>query len=587
MHRGINTSIFRIAVSLSAQNNKYFVYALDNNCSGKDDVLAEIDSILNNNKESKGTNVNHDLEKEIQNMEKTLAIPGDKDKSKTETATVCVDNSSANKNTPSHPNIENKQQNNTYNDYIKQLETLLMSHGDKKQLSASGQKYCYVISSETPINQDILSQIGTHKAYKNAFNGVSFCTEDKEILNKINDKKNAIVIEENKMYRTSYLGSKRNANKNSSGLRLLFREYIKSWSTLSNSVSLTNKQDSIKNSNNNSNNSSNKNSNKSSSANAKSTSSTSYKMKHIPTFLYKIRNTGNLIFNNLLLDNFVVRWLGIRYLLRYLYVYKYHNGSVPMVLFSNTHLDVAQNVVVVNENTELSLIDILDIIENKIYSGLSNQRYVVVFDIEGPQSQLLNKAVASLAEKHLVITAGGNNMGNSCESSPYSSNSIRVGSVNKYGGISSFSSAGDCNFIYVLGKDVYSGGSNHTGTGMSAQIVGWAAAEFLGNAASTSPNVSAVKEWLVKNSMRSNQGYNILKIGEEMLYEDEKSYHFYSIWYIVAILIVIVLIVAILIYRKKRSSPSGNAVPKNRNATSNESLRDSRFINSKIVRNYK
>ncbi|WUR04816.1 proprotein convertase subtilisin/kexin type 9 (PCSK9) [Vairimorpha necatrix] len=134
---------------------------------------------------------------------------------------------------------------------------------------------------------------------------------------------------------------------------------------------------------------------------------------------------------------------------------------------------------------------------------------LLLFGVTGPYSNILNDVVDYLSTKGIIIiTPSGNNHDNACYYSPSSAKHvISIGSVDQHTKISKFSNYGSCVRLYSLGENIYE--SNFTrGTSHSAALITGAIAMYLEKY--TNATNSDVWNFLERNSYW-NDRYMVFK----------------------------------------------------------------------------
>ena len=385
------------------------------------------------------------------------------------------------------PNGETNQQSNNY--------------------SISSQEKCYIINTSLSATSNKVLD-GLFKlpqkfkyVYRKNITGFTFCTSDRELIDKIIGKHTMLNIEEDKIFRIGsvendkkYLKSIQNKGKSQDpegtlkdplGSRYQERTYFRQP---------TNNRNSIQTS--------------------------------VPLHFFRMRNMGKLFFNNFILDNLFFRLFGINNLLKYFYSYSYvYSGrkvkitsvDTPIELGCNVHSRVMAKLLVGSKNSfakdaKLIVIDDINcdgtIWLSKLLFSLEKVENtdVLVLPISGPHSEALDDALKRISQKSIIVSASGNDSDYSCNYSPNGHNIIKVGSVDKNGYISDFSNRGGCNRIYALGEGML----NNNGTSYSAAMVASAVAIFLEKYPKAS--MDKVMQFLVKNASRTYYQYFILRI---------------------------------------------------------------------------
>jgi len=274
----------------------------------------------------------------------------------------------------------------------------------------------------------------------------------------------------------------------------------------------------------------------------------------VSMYMYRLFNLGNLILNNFFLDNCLLRLLRINKLIAKLYSYdRYYTGNnvriVAIDVPSTSPSYISPSSVIINYGYTFSANASITLIPHVKLDGsipLSELLYILdnidaadilFLPVSGPHSDSVDVILKQMSKKMIVVVAGGA----SCNESPKGYSLLTIGSVDKFGAISRFSNCESCNNFYALGENVESS----RGTAYSAASVASATAMYLEKYPSASLN--SIKEFLLNNSVKNNDGKYILK-PPVLNYGDEKkneySYYYHSamlIYYPVCICILLAL----------------------------------------------
>lgn len=280
------------------------------------------------------------------------------------------------------------------------------------------------------------------------------------------------------------------------------------------------------------------------------------KQNNIPYHFYRLKNMGNFLFNNLILDNLIFKIFKINYLIKKLYSYEYifAGEGIEITMISSdyddrcsTHSATMASLIIGEKNgyAKKSLLKIMADVEcngtillSKLLMSLENleKTDILFLPLYGPESKILDKVINRIALGSIVIVAGGNENDNSCNYSPKGSNVIKVGSVTKNGYISNFSNYGECLTVYTLGEEIL----GEKGTSYSGALFTGAASVFLSYKRNRS--FTTLFNFIKNHSMKTKNMY-IFKMPSIDLENNPNTNHFYSIWYIILILIIIFLII--------------------------------------------
>lgn len=281
---------------------------------------------------------------------------------------------------------------------------------------------------------------------------------------------------------------------------------------------------------------------------------------HLPFHFFRMMNTGNLIFNNYLLDNVIFRLLGINIIIKYFYKYEYSydgkdthiqvidtpkcsgNRVINEALLSNIEYSLSKGskvefIEAVRCDGTIKLSELLHILET------IDNATILVIPLYGPYSEALDAALKRIARTATIITAAGDDGEEGCNYSPNGKYIIKVGSSTKHGQISEFSNRGNCINLYSLGEDIL----NESGTSYSAAFVASAVAIYK----EKKPNATLheILRFLFYNSVRNEYNQPIFKIpylsADE--FEKIKKPTYYSFYEVLLYNLLIVLFVIFLI----------------------------------------
>lgn len=274
-------------------------------------------------------------------------------------------------------------------------------------------------------------------------------------------------------------------------------------------------------------------------------------LSNLPVHLFRMKNTGNLVFNNYALDNPVFRLIGISKLISYFYKYKYfydgkgvnitiidapmcHPGRrVNELLLKGPKSSISKGATVKFINA-FSCDGVAHL--SKLISALDkvDSDGILLLPFYGPYSEALDVVVKKLSKMMTVVVAAGDDVDDACNFSPGGQLAIRVGSATKYGYVSTFSNRGGCVTLYSLGEDIF----GRYGTGHSAAIVASAVAVY------KEKNREAMRHEIVRflqdNSVKNEYEENVMKIPTLSVQENRKKPEYYS-WITVLIFYLIVI----------------------------------------------
>ena len=401
------------------------------------------------------------------------------------------------------------------------------------QTSNQPAERCYIATSTIASDLSSMAEDLTRVAedirfiYKKYTAGFSFCTRNYKMVNEIKKKYVFLDIEEDKLFR---IGSLKNDKK--------YRTQ-----RTSNSAGDSTGVSRVA---------------------ARKTTSSRRKQQHpIPMHFFRMKNTGNLLLNNYLFDNIVFRMLGINYLIKYFYRYKYtHSGrGVSMASIDvdyeancNEHVKIMSTLMVGEKNSfskdaRLTIVGDLECDGSIWLSKLLhtfekiNSPDILVLPFSGPRSDALDAALKRMSRGTVIVAAAGNGREHSCNTSPNGPDIIKVGSADKYGYASHFSNVGDCNRIYALGEGIL----DDSGTSYSAAVVASSIAVFL----SKSPGapLDGVVDFLNGNSLKNTYMQTVLKPPFPDLNENKThTYRFYSAYYAILVFFVLIILIMLLCY---------------------------------------
>lgn len=346
------------------------------------------------------------------------------------------------------------------------------------------QNKCYVLTMKSH-GADISKMVSLiegsggkiRRRYNRNITGVSFCSSDGEIYNKIRNEDTSAKLEEDRMYRTASLQS------NIPNHMYLMRNY---GNLLLNNRLYDNW--------------------------VFRTLPVKRMMRGLFGF-YEYYYTGRGVSIFLLDTTVSVVTENIRNMSGSREACNKHGNIMAALLVGRTHgfaknsrLDVLD---VVGCDGQVLLSDVLHGLENIEGDGAPK---ILVFGISGMYSEVLNSVVNTISDSGVIVVApSGNLHDKSCNYSPGSARSVvNVGSVDKHAKISRFSNYGDCVRIFVLGEDLLDD-DDVSGTSFSAAIVASAIAIFLEKM--SRPTFIQVWRYLNRNSFwNENGGYITLTI---------------------------------------------------------------------------
>lgn len=334
-----------------------------------------------------------------------------------------------------------------------------------------------------------------------------------------------------------------------------------------------------------------------------------HSQSNVPRHMRLMQYYGNLVFNNHLYDNVLLRYFPPMFLYRMLfnyYRYDFAGAGVDIYLVDTTvdtsapeirgraynlypHAPVCNmhgtNMAVLAagatmgfaKRSNVHAVNVLDcdgrIHLSRLLSCLEqlqirrDRRSILLFSMSGPRSEILNRVVSEIAlDNTVVVTAAGNNGESACKFSPGSSRAaINVGATNKHARPSSFTNHGDCVSIFSLGeevghKSVVPDAHKLYGTSVSAALVAGAAAVFLEKFHKATP--TQVWLFLLKNSFRTSGSLVVQKIphldlysGTADLYGPHPDVLFYCENYMLAVvecLLCLLLVAAVIYYLQRK-----------------------------------
>lgn len=260
----------------------------------------------------------------------------------------------------------------------------------------------------------------------------------------------------------------------------------------------------------------------------------------IPLYLFRIINTGNLFFNNYLLDNFIFRFFGLNLLFKYFYHYKsiYTGENVKITIINtprcNNHRFITEALLnhpkySFSRHSKVHFIEAISCDGNinlsSLLSVLDNIQptNILLLPLYGPHSDALNETIKNISNRITVIVSAGDDGEEGCNYSPNGKNIIKVGSSNKHGYASDFTNRGSCVNIYALGEDVIS----MNGTSYSASII----TSYVAGYKEKYPeaNNHQILKLLLEKSLKNDEKNSIFKaISPKRGLESKRRPHFYS-----------------------------------------------------------
>ncbi|KAM0680184.1 Proprotein convertase subtilisin/kexin type 9 [Glugoides intestinalis] len=356
---------------------------------------------------------------------------------------------------------------------------------------------CYLANTSFSTTEEVNNFIETLQSkgavFKNFYTknilGLSFCLDIPEGIRFVNEKFSMISIEDDSVFT---LGSIFTAHKWSDDLHksgmALFEAFSEKAISLMQNLRKTNKSNGR--------------------TDEKSDSSI------VPRHFFKMMNMGNLLFNNYLLDNLLSRLLGISYLSRWIYNWEGGNAGNGVVIVAlgtpkcTNNRKITESLLSdkynsLSGNATVRFIDLIDcrgmIKLSKLLKALEDigKADILLIPVTGPHSDLLNAAIKRLGRKVTIISAAGDDGIEACNTSPGGKEIIKVGSLTKYGNLSTFSNNGPCVNFYALGEEVL----KESGTSYSAAIVTSALAAY-------KEKFPTAENWQIQSFMRINSAKN-------------------------------------------------------------------------------
>lgn len=231
------------------------------------------------------------------------------------------------------------------------------------------------------------------------------------------------------------------------------------------------------------------------------------------------------------------------------------HGNINVELINNPVYGYAKDAEItildgVNCKGEIFLSEILEKLE---FVEKSDKPTILLFGISGPYSKILNEIIDSISLKNIfVISPAGNNHDNACYYSPGSAkSSLTIGSVNRHTKISKFSNHGTCVRLYSLGEEI-SEFKSVEGTSHSAATIAGIASMFL----QKHPDGTFYDLWNFLNiNSFWNNNYSIMKL--PVLFEDTKIKQYekdltFDMWlHVIMGIIILCLIFFIVFYTIK------------------------------------
>lgn len=321
---------------------------------------------------------------------------------------------------------------------------------------------CYIITTREPADASkMLNNLGKlpdkiRFAYRKYVTGVSFCTGNHSFVNNLKSSYTGIDIEEDKLFR---IGSQKSGSYFS---RRMPAPQTRKREDGTGSQKITANRTPGKN-----------------------TPSVVRRQSYVPLHFFRMKNMGNLVFNNYLLDNFIFRITRINHLIKYFYSYSYLYSGENVVITKidvdgkkqcNRHGNIVSSLLVGSTNGLAKRSSLVNVggVEcdgtiwlSKLLHVLEtvNDTDILLLPFSGPHSDVLDASLQKLGQRAIIVSAAGDEGENSCNYSPGGHSIIKVGSVGKNGGVSSFSNRGGCNRIYALGEDIM----NDSGTSIAGR----------------------------------------------------------------------------------------------------------------------
>lgn len=277
----------------------------------------------------------------------------------------------------------------------------------------------------------------------------------------------------------------------------------------------------------------------------------------VPKHFFKMMNIGNLVFNNYLLDNPIAKLLGINYLFRWFYNWEGGNAGkgVTIVALGTpkctknrqvTESLLSDKLYSLSGDATVRFIDAIDcggIIKlSSLLKSLEDigKADILLIPVSGPHSDLLNAAIKRLGRKVTIISAAGDDGIDACNTSPSGKEIIKVGSVTKYGGLSSFSNTGSCVNFYALGEEVM----EENGSSYAAAIIASALAAFK----EEFPNAAnwQLQSFMRVNSAKNQEGQLIFKLPYNVEATEQPA--FYATYLVFIFNTIVFCVIGALIY---------------------------------------
>lgn len=428
-------------------------------------------------------------------------------------------------------------------------------YGQEDDGSYQNGEKCFIVSADdgSPGMGSLEAVKGDVKSTKHAYNtnmqGFSFCTDDTGLAESVRQKYPAVNIEEDKVYKIASVRNEERRREREYGMAIKWNAYSShSKDGRGSDDDGVNVHELVTSA-------------------ARQNSDIEYRMEHetkqgsIPMHFFRMANMGNLFFNNFLLDNILFRLLRINHLLKYFYSYtfRYSGRGVRIAVIDvdygkkcNAHAELISNLLIDEKNgfaknatlTSYGAIECDGSIRlSKLLSVLDrvSGHDILLLPFSGPLSDSLDQMLKRHSRSMVVVAAGGDHSGNSCEHSPNGPAIIKVGSATKNGYPSGYTNMGECNKFYALGNDVL----GDSGSSYSAALVASAVAVLL----EKNPKSPAyrVREFLEANSLRNSYFQSVLKIPLRDLNPDHRfRYPFYN-WLLALLFFLLVVLLSALL----------------------------------------
>lgn len=394
-----------------------------------------------------------------------------------------------------------------------------------EKINSNSKPLCYVIFADSNIEKimEILSESNIYnlKTFKNNASGLSFCSENKELINKIKQEVPYTKIEQDFLYKISSIQYPISRH-----LFLIknYTNYIFNSYFYSNFIFRVLQIERL--------------------------------LKYL-TGAYRYHYTGKNTKIYILDSTVDIRNPSVENLSGNKRSCISH-GNVNVQLINNPIYGFAKDAEItvldgVNCKGEILLSEILEKLD---YVEKSEKPTILLFGVSGPYSELLNNTIDKISSKNIIIISpAGNNHDNACYYSPGSAKSaLTIGSVNKHTKISKFSNHGTCVRLYSLGEEIYEF-NNVMGTSHSAATITGIASMFF----QKFPDGNFYDLWNFLNfNSYWNNNYLIMKLpllienSKVKAYELDNSFDIWIHFIMAAIIFVLIIFIIFYMLRSKK-----------------------------------